>query len=498
MPKAPITLDEMDELARICTECRYDPLLWAEVAFPWGQPGTPLEGEDIRAWQSEVFDTIAKHLGNRKTRFRPCRIAVASGHGIGKTAGMGILASWALTCWAGARIVATANTESQLRTKTSPEIAKWMRMSIGAPLFNIDTMRISLKDKEQGENWRLDFTAWSEHNTEAFQGLHNKKSLILLLVDEGSAIPEKVYDVMDGAMTDEDTVVIQVVFGNPTQNVGRFREFFRRYRDLWHRWQIDSREVEGTNKEYLQELVDTYGEDSDYVKVRVRGQFPSASSRQFIPTHYVDRAFGRHLPKETHDFAAHIISCDPAWTGDDDLVIGHRQGLFFEILEVIGKSDNDILIAQKLAAYQDKFAEPGKPTPMVNVDAGYGTGIVSAGEALGRHWNLVWFGSKAADPGVVNKRSEMWRDVREWLGGGGAIPRDQKLYEDLIAPETIPHVAGLVQLESKEHLRKRGLPSPDRGDALALTFAFPPPQLEHDTGYRKQAVVLQEEFNPHG
>ena len=489
---------DLERMAELSVKCRFDPLLWAELAFPWGEEGTELADDDIRVWQSEVLDTIAQHIKDPQLRHKPCRIAVSSGHGIGKTAAMGMIATWAMSCWENPRVVTTANTENQLRTKTSPEIAKWFRMAVSRQLFDIDTLKIAFKDRSIGERWRLDFSSWSEHNTEAFQGLHNKGSIILLLVDEGSAIPEKVYDVMDGAMTDEGTVVVQVVFGNPTQNVGRFREFFRRYRDLWYRWQIDSREVEGTNKEYLQQLVDTFGEDSDYVRVRVRGQFPSSSSRQFIPSDLVDKAFGRHLRREQYAFAHHVISCDPAWTGDDELVIAHRQGLFFEILDVIKDNSNDVLIAQKLAAYEDKFTEPGKPSPQVNVDAGYGTGIVSAGEAFGRSWNLVWFGGKATDPGIHNKRVEMWRDMRDWLAAGGAIPRDQTLYEDLTGPETLPDPAGIIRLESKEHMRKRDLPSPDRADALALTFAFPPPNLPHSTGYERKPVVLSGEFNPYG
>ena len=490
-----LTGEQLRRLAKLSAKHKYDPLGWAEAAFPWGRKGTPLEKEQLRGWQFDLFDEIAFQLSDPATRYHPIRHVVASGHGIGKSAGMSILANWAMSCWRNARVVVTANTDGQLRTKTSPEFAKWFRMSISASLFDIDTTRISFNAPEKRDSWRLDFIPWSEHNPEAFAGLHNKGNIIVVMMDEGSAIADKIWEVIEGALTDEDTVILWVVFGNPTRNTGRFRECFRKLRHLWTGRQIDARTVEGTNRALHDEWAATYGEDSDFFKVRVRGMFPSASSRQFISTDLVDAAFGRHLEKHQYDFAPSVITCDPAWSGDDELVIGHRKGLFFEILETMPKNDNDVLVAQKLAAWQDKH-----DAVMVNIDAGYGTGIYSAGEAIGRsdNWHLVWFGGEATDKGVLNKRSEMWRDMRKWLEIGGAVPKDQVLYDDLIGPETLPRLDGKVALESKEHMKKRGQPSPNRADALALAFAYPVPTNQHRTGYKKKAVVLNEQFNPHG
>ncbi len=63
--------------------------------------------------------------------------------------------------------------------------------------------------------------------------------------------------------------------------------------------------------------------------------------------------------------------------------------------------------------------------------------------------------------------------MRDWLKAGGAYPDSQELYDDLIGPETKPRVDGKIQLESKEEMKSRGLPSPNKADALALSFAFP-------------------------
>ena len=105
--------------------------------------------------------------------------------------------------------------------------------------------------------------------------------------------------------------------------------------------------------------------------------------------------------------------------------------------------------------------------------AGYGTGIVSAGRTLGRAWQLVWFSGAPNDPGCLNKRAEMWKLMRDWLKEGGAIPPDNTLYNDLIGPETVGRVDGKIQIEAKAEMKRRGLPSPNRADALAISFAWP-------------------------
>ena len=447
----------------------HDPLGYVEASFPWGVKGTSLEKHPgPRKWQRETLQQIGEHLQDPVKRHQPLLIAVASGHGIGKSADIGMICQWGLSTCPNTRVVVTANTDNQLRTKTMPEIGKWFRMAFNASWWRVTATGIYSADPNAEKSWRLDATPWSENNTEAFAGLHNQGSRIIMIMDEGSAIADKVWEVAEGVLTDEDTEIIWIVFGNPTRNTGRFRECFRRLRHLWKSRQIDSRTVEGTNKEALAQMVETYGEDSDIVKVRIRGMFPSMSAKQFIGTADVDAAFGRHLRDEQYTFAPKILTCDPAWEGDDELVIGLRQGLRFDILATIAKNDNDLQIASILARYEDEHGAAA-----VFIDAGYGTGIVSAGRSMGRGWQLVWFAEASANPGCANKRAEMWMAVRDWLKAGGAIPKDDTLYQDLIGPETVGRADGKIQLESKKDMKARGLPSPGRGDALALSFAYP-------------------------
>jgi len=446
-----------------------DPLGYVLFAFPWGVEGTELEHEaGPRQWQREVLDRIGDGLKDGGDEGAVIREAIASGHGVGKSALVSWLILWAMSTAPHTKGMATANTEAQLRTKTWPELAKWYRNCANRPWFTLTATALYSSNSEHEKTWRFDAIAWSKNNTEAFAGMHNKGRRILVLFDEASAIPDVIWEVTEGALTDKATQIIWCVFGNPTRNTGSFRECFRKFRHRWVCHQIDSREVPGTNAELMATWQKDYGEESDFFKVRVRGVFPSQSIAQFISEDLVLPARGKHLQPDKYSFAPKILTCDPAWEGDDALVIGLRQGLKFEILYKIPKNDNDIMIATRLAALEDQHKADA-----VFVDGGYGTGIVSAGRTMGRSWQIVWFSEKPSDDGYLNKRAEMWGLMKQWLSEGGAIPNDDDLFYDLIGPETVPRMDGKIQLESKEAMKRRGLISPNCGDALALSFARP-------------------------
>lgn len=456
-------------LLEALAEFQHDPLGYVLFAFPWGEPGTELADEaGPRKWQREILEEAGRGVRDGRSVGEVVQIAVASGHGIGKSALVAWLIRWALATHEDTRGVVTANTEPQLRTKTWPEVAKWHRLAIDRDLFECTNTALFSKDKAHEKTWRVDAITWSEHNTEAFAGLHNAGKRILVVFDEASAIADKVWEVTEGALTDENTEIIWAAFGNPTVATGRFRECFRKHRHRWKTWQIDSRTVEGINKTQIDKWVEDNGEDSDFVKIRVRGVFPAMSAKQFISEADVDKAYGKHLRPNEYDFAPVILTCDPAWEGDDELVIGKRQGLAFSILKILPKNDNDLWVAGLLAQLEDEHKAEA-----VFIDGGYGTGIVSAGRTMHRDWKLVWFAEKPIDPGCVNKRAEMWKLMRDWIKDGGAIPADPVLRDDLLGPETIARGDGKILIEPKDAMKKRGLNSPNRADALALSFAFP-------------------------
>lgn len=448
-----------------------DPALQiVKLPEPWASCYSSEYGPD--AWFCELCDRITGQV--RKNAFDgvhavdAIREAIASGHGIGKSAGVAWIVDWIMSTRPFCKGTVTATTAPQLETKTWAEIAKWSKKCITGHWFDITTGRGSMKMKhvDHPESWYCSAQTCQEENSEAFAGQHAVNSTSFYIFDEASGVPDKIWEVAEGGITDGEPMWF--AFGNPTQNSGEFYECFHKMRHRWNTQQIDSRTVQITNKKVLLEWEQDYGKDSDFFKVRVRGMFPSMSAKQFISVEDADAALGRQLRKEQYIFAPKILTCDPAWTGDDELVIALRQGLHFQTLRTIPKNDNDIEIATLLAVLEDEHEADA-----VFIDKGYGTGIYSAGQTWGRDWMLVDFAGKSPDPGCLNMRAYIWREVRNWLKAGGAIPPDQQLYSELIGIQTVPHMAGLIQLEPKEIMKKRVGFSPNRADALAISFAAP-------------------------
>ena len=121
-------------------------------------------------------------------------MAIAAGNGPGKSALVAWIILWAMSTFEDTRGVITANTDTQLRTKTWAELAKWHRICLCKHWFHLTATAIYAKDKEHERTWRIDQVPWSLENVEAFAGLHNKGKRILLVFDEASAIPNKIWE----------------------------------------------------------------------------------------------------------------------------------------------------------------------------------------------------------------------------------------------------------------------------------------------------------------
>ena len=482
-------MEKHDELIEALGALTHDPLAFVYFAYPWGEPGTPLEDmEGHDEWQIQILKDIGEQLKKGKDLQTAIQEAVASGHGIGKSALISWLIHFAISTHENTRGVVTANTEGQLRTKTWPELSKWHNMFIAKDLFTYTATAIFSSDKDYEKTWRIDAIPWSKNSPESFAGLHNQGNRILVLFDEASAIDDVIWEVTEGALTDANTEIIWCAFGNPTRNSGRFRECFRKYRKFWNTYQIDSRTVKISNKAKIEEWLEAYGEDSDFFKVRVRGVFPSASDLQFISTEIADKAQKQVYKLGQFEHLPVIIGVDPAWTGSDSLEIVMRQGYYMKSLASIPKNDDDWRMAQLIAQFEDEYKADA-----VFIDMGYGTGIYSIGKQLGRKWRSIEFGGKSNDPVYLNMRAYMWGQMKEWLREGGSIPpNDQALYDDIVGPEAIIDKNGHIQLESKKDMKDRGLPSPNKGDALALTFAARVVK-KSETGNR---IIANTSYNP--
>lgn len=446
-----------------------DPLGYVMYAFPWGE-GSLSKYRQPRTWQVKVLDMLGEHLRQGKSYDEAFRLAIKSGHGPGKSALIGMLIMWAMSTMKDTRIVVTANTETQLLKKTWPELAKWYHMSINAHWFKLTAMALVAADEAAEKSWRADAYPWSEKNPEAFAGTHNYGRRILFVFDEASAIPDIIWEVTEGVLTDEDTEIIWVAFGNPTRADGMFRSCFGRYRHIWNHLTVDCRDVEGVSQTQIEEWVQQYGVDSDFVRVRVRGEFPKSDEMTLIGEGLVDVAMKRTPERSSYDFAPVIIGVDPAWSGEDSLEVVARQGVKAWGLLSMGKNTDDVYVAGRIARFADELNAEA-----IFIDGGYGTGIYSILKEMGYPARIVWFSESPIDKQYSNKRAEIWEGgTLQWLMNGGAIPDEEDWKVDLCSVRVKPDVlSGKKQLESKESMRKRGASSPGKGDALALTFSFP-------------------------
>ena len=456
-----------DRIAKLAASCATDPLGWIDVAYDWGK-GDLANHNGPRDWQFEEFAHITAHLSNPKTRFTPYQAAIASGHGIGKSAWFGMLINWALSTCPNTKVVVTANTEAQLLTKTSPEISKWHRLALNAHWFDLSAQSIAVKDVGASKEWRANFVTWSKNNTEAFAGLHNEGRRIVIVFDEASAIDDAVWEVAQGALTDENTEILWIAFGNPTRNVGMFRECFGKFAHRWRHRKIDSRTVEGTNKTKFAEWAADWGEDSDFFKVRVRGEFPSASANALFSVEDVDNAMQRVYPPETQSHAAIILGVDVARQGDDMSATCRRQGMASFPIKLMRIPDT-MLVAQSVSI---EMSEHNADACFVDETGGYGAGVVDALRQIGKDPIGVQFAGKANDMRYFNKRSEMYFELHNWIKSGGSIPYDSELKEELCATE-YSFQGDKFRLVSKDDIKELIGRSPDRADALALTFAYP-------------------------
>lgn len=400
---------------------------------------------------------------------------------------------WFISTRHNPQIVVTANTGTQLQTKTWRELSIWHQKMKHNHWFKWTAT--SYKHAETQSTWFASAIPWSKDRSQAFAGTHAKHTLFIF--DEGSEIADVIWEVTEGAFSDcpEGGTRIWVVFGNPTSNTGRFKESAAgRWKHRWYHKQIDSRSAARTDKAKIAEDIKDYGEDSDFVRVRWKGMFPRASSSQFIPEDVVEEARQRNYHEMDYVSAARVVGLDIARFGDDRTVFITRQGIIASDLKRFRNLSADITYQKAKEVLEAGIGptggveDPSKFVDMLFLDMGnIGAAVY---DLLYRHEVFrdritgIWYSEAAeASQQWFNKRSEMWGRMRHWLKQGGAIPDDQELRTDLIGPLYGLSAKEQVQLESGPDMKARGLASPDCAMALAQTF--------YENVFKKEMSILQ-------
>ncbi len=415
--------------------------------------------DKLEEWQIDLCTAITSAC---KDSSLPKRFAVRSGHGIGKTAFMAWLDKWFMATRVNPRLVTTANTENQLSTKTWPELAKWNRQSKDGTWFEWSATKFVLKSAK--ETWFSSSIPWTRDRSEAFAGTHAKS--VMLKFDEASAIDDVIWEVAEGSMTTEDCWWF--VFGNPTRNTGRFAECWGKYRHRWHLMEIDSRNVSIADQEQIGRWIEDEGEDSDFVRVRVRGLPPISSMLEFIGAGDVEKCV-KYQP-EGYESSPKVWGVDIARFGDNKNVVIERQGRACRVVATWFGIDG-MQTASRLA----ELIQNENPDAVFMDEGGVGGPVLDRVRVLcGDKVIGVNFGSKANDEKkYFNRRAEMWGTAREAIRAGTQIPDVKELKADLCGPLYSFSPKEQIKLERKEDMQKRGLASPDYGDGYVLTYAMP-------------------------
>jgi hypothetical protein len=456
---AVLATDPNEELQAACEHFADDPLGFDRFMYDWGE-GQLKGWEPTDWWQSEIDAAITEYLLGPETM--PLCISISSGHGAAKTSYIARRIHWFMSCRAHPQVVCTANTETQLMTKTWRELAKWHKMAHNGHWF--DWTATSYYLKAHPETWKANAIAWSENNTEAFAGTHEEN--VLVVYDEASKIADKIWEVTDGVFTTKKN--IWLVAGNGTRNVGRFYECFHKLKGKpWRAWTVDSRTCRAANRPYLEKLVEQYGgEDTDQARVRVRGLFPKTATRQLISTEAVEKCQGHqaegfeHLPK--------VMGVDIARFGENSSVICIRQGRKVSEMEILPKQD-----LMQTAHYIAEVMRRERPLQTFIDGSGIGAGVVDRMRQLNFSVVDVNGGNSSLNPRFLNKRAEMWWEMKEAIDGGIELPKDQRLKEELTCVEYDYTDKGRIRLDRKSDIMEQYGFSPDRADALAMTYAYP-------------------------
>lgn len=490
-----ITAHEEEQIADAVADYYADLAGYLRFAYPWGEPGGPLEHFDgPEEWAMRLADDISEQIANNKfDGFTPVPViyvAVASGNGAAKSAFAGMVNNWIMSTRPYCRGTVSANTGAQLRTKTWPEMEKWTRMSITSDWFEVTSEHIYKRgtDPSTGmdfkRSWFSSAHTWNIGNSQASAGQHARNSTSYYLIDESSHVPEVILEQMDGGLTDGEPMFF--LFGNCTNRASRlFRAVFGNLRGDYINRSVDTRTCKYTNKEKIEKWRIERGEDSDWFKAHVKGEAPSADDLQFIDNPRVQEARRRTIAA-TDGTEPLVLGIDFARGGSADNRLVWRRGRDARTIpsrRIPGEKTRDTTLMVTLLG--NEILEK-KPDAVFGDAGGMGGPILDRLRQLyGRQFPIVdvMFGGASPKDRHGNMRAYMWDEMRLWLHGG-CIEDDEALEIDLTGPQSYESASGKLFLESKDDMEERGLASPDWGDAMATTFAAP--AVRRDGGQKRQ------------
>ena len=425
---------------------REDPALFVETVLH----ATP------QKWQRKALDAIAQND----------RVAIKSGHGVGKTAFESWVVLWWLMTHYPCKVAVTANSAHQLSDVLWTEIDRWARNMPQAfkDLLEFKSDKISLKGA--ADSFAVARTSRRE-NPESLAGFHSPH--MLFVVEEASGVPNVIFETASGALSTPAAKIIMC--GNPTRSDGYFYDAFHSDREKWHCITVSCEEGEYVDPKFIDEMAQKYGAESNVFKVRVLGEFPTQSDDVLLPLHLIEDAVTRDV--EAGPTTPVVWGLDVARFGADRSALAKRQGNV--LIEPIKTWQNKDLMELAGIVLSEYDAVPYSMRPQaIYIDAiGLGAGLADRLRELDMPAVAVSVSETASLKDRFNRlRDELFWGAREWFEARDChIPDDGTLMAELSGIRYKYLSTGKLKVESKDEMKRRGQRSPDVADAFVLTFA---------------------------
>ena len=407
--------------------------------------------------------------------------SVRSGHGVGKSTVEAWAVIWFMLTRPFPKIPCTAPTQHQLFDILWAEISKWLRHSQGLSSALIWTKE-KLYLKDHPEEW---FAVGRTASTaDALQGFHAEH--LLYIIDEAPGVSDKIFEPVLGSLSTPNAKLLMC--GNPSQLSGFFYDSHHKNRANYQTFHIDGRSSSRVSPEFVQAIIQMYGEDSDVFRVRVAGEFPLQADDIFIPLSLVERSIMTEFAPRARPLQVHI-GCDVARFGDDKTVIGYKvdeQVRFYKKRQgqdTMQTADDIVLLGEKLV----RRYQLAEPIPVKVDDGGVGGGVVDRLRQLKRNeperlwWLSVYpviFGQRIKHKYYYDSTTYMMAVVKRLLQPFNAdgtpkpveliLPDDGDLVAQLSGRKYFLTENSRIRVESKKEMKKRNRPSPDEADCVLL------------------------------
>ncbi len=449
--------------------------------------------EEPDPWQIEVLDWVFKD-GVR-------RVAIPSGHGVGKTACAAWASILALLTRFPVKVIQTAPSSATLQDGLFAETKMWAERlpPVLRDLIEITSDRIVLKAAPASAF--LSVRTARADTPDALQGIHADN--VFLVPDEASGIPDAVFEAAQGSM--QGPARFMFMLGNPVYASGYFYNAITTNKDtVWKVRTVPTTESPRHSPEFVDEIAATYGEDSNVYRYRVLGLPPKGDDDTIIPLHYVQEAYTRDVkvpPK-----APIYWGLDVARLGANESALAKRQGPVLmepvtrfaglELMQLCGRIAADYLSLQSQSS--DLL-----PVQILIDGIGMGAGVVDRLRELGLPAVAVNVSEHQSwDPAYHNLKAQLWWQCRAWFAGRTSkLPSDAQgnctdpeLVRALTCVRIAHHSTGKLMVESKDSLKRRlkqRLPRLDAADAFVLTFAGTAAVLIHGRQSSMQSGAIK-------